>query len=370
MNCLLKVFDLSTDLIAISSLYGNIEVVNPAFQKVLGHSTDSLKGIDIISLFHQEDAIYAQQALQGMEAKQPPMELRMEDHQGNYHWVRLSIHLCMEDRKRIFIAQNISAEKHIQAELKRSISIEQHRQELNKFNHLLSHDIKEPVRNIVSFSNLALREIPANSKLEEYFQFIIQSGKQLHLLINNLLTYNHIDQQEEVSLGYFELQTLMDRLRLHLAAVMEEKHGKLVHPKLPKIYGNEHLIFMLFRHLFENGFLYNDSPQPQVEIKYECTPQYHQFLIADNGIGIESEFHHYIFDLFKRLHNRRDYRGTGIGLATARKILDKMNGEIRIVHSSPGKGSAFLVRFPVLQPRKDDLKVTVTAEPPAIVAAE
>lgn len=370
MNCLLKVFDLSSDLIAISSLSGVIEVVNPAFRQALGHPVDFVKGKNITSLFHHEDAIYAQQALERMESKQPPIELRMQDHKGQYRWVKLEIHLSTEDRKRIFLAKDISAEKRIKGALRQSIPMEEHRQELNKFNHLLSHDIKEPIRNIVSFSNLALREIPANSKLEEYFQFIIQNGKQLQLLINNLLTYNLIDRQEELPLCYFDLHLLMDRLRIRLGEVMKEKKGRLLYSELPKIYGNEQLTFMLFKQLFENGFLYNESTRPEVEVTYEHTSRYHQFLITDNGIGIESEFHHYIFDLFKRLHNRQDYRGTGIGLATVRKILDKMDGEIKVLQSRPGEGSAFLVRIPVLRPAQEPPTENPMSKPPAILAAE
>jgi|GEM_PF-1876989 len=370
MNCLLKVFELSTDLIAISSLYGTIEVVNPAFEKALGHRMDDLKGRDITSLFHEEDAIFAQQVLQRMGAQHPPMELRIRDNQGQFRWVNLQTHLSTEDRKRIFIAQAISAKNRNKVKQEDSLSLNQHREELNQLNHLLSHDIKEPVRNIVSFSNLALREVPSNSKLEEYFQFIIQSGKQLQLLINNLLMYNNIDQQDQVTFRHFEMQALIDRLRSNLSEVMAEKGGQLIYNEMPRVYGNEHLIFMVFKHLFENGFLYNNSAEPRVEVHYDSTPRFHQFLVTDNGIGIESEFHHYVFDLFKRLHNRQEYLGAGIGLATTKKILEKMDGEIRILHSSLGKGSAFLVRFPIVKPREKQSSRNLMSEPPAIAATE
>lgn len=370
MDCLIKVFELSTDLIIISSLHGAIETVNPAFQKALGFSVEKIRGSDVLSLFHKEDAAYAQQTLQQIESQPDPIELRVRNIDGRYRWVRMQIHLSDSDRKRIFIAQDITKERKMQLRLERSTPLHQVREELRQFNHLLSHDIKEPVRNIVSFSNLALREIHDKAKLEEYFHYIIQNGKQLHLLINNLLLYNNIDKQENEELCCFDMGNMIKRLSSNLAEMIKEKDGRLSHNELPTIYGNERLIYMLFKHLLENGFLYNESSEPKVEILYNATPRFHQFLITDNGIGIETEFHQYIFDLFKRLHNRQDYLGTGIGLATAKKILSRMGGEIRIMHSKPGKGSAFLVRFPIIEPPKEASKESELSESPAIAATE
>lgn len=370
MDCLLKVFELSTDLIAIASLYGDIETVNPAFQKALGVSGDKIRGSDIVSLFHEEDMAYAHRLLQQEETQARPVELRMKNAEGQYLWVKLQCHINVGDCKRIFIAQDVTKERNIRVQLEHSTPLQQVHEELRQINHLLSHDIKEPVRNIVSFSNLALREVSANSKLEEYFHYIIQNGKQLHLLINNLLLYNNIDRQQEEALQCFDMEILINRLRSNLSEVIKEKEGKLTSNKLPRVYGNERLIFMLFKHLLENGFLYNDSPEPKVDIYYEATPRFHQFLITDNGIGIETEFHQYVFDLFKRLHNRQDYMGAGIGLATAKKILCQMNGEIRIMHSKPGKGSAFLVRFPIIEPSRETCTEKRPIESPAIAATE
>ena len=165
-------------------------------------------------------------------------------------------------------------------------------------------------------------------------------------------------------------EALINRLESNLSGIIKEKGGRLLSNKLPMIYGNERLIYMLFKHLLENGFLYNDSPEPKVEIHYDATARFHQFLITDNGIGIETEFHQYVFDLFKRLHNRQDYIGTGIGLATAKKILDRLDGEIRIMHSQPGKGSAFLVRFPINSVKEKTCKEENLSESPAIAATE
>ncbi len=370
MDCLIKVFELSTDLIAISSMYGVVEAVNPAFQEALGYSEDKILGADIVTLFHEDDADFAQEALQHSEAQANPVEIRMINHQGEYRWLKLQVHISSTEHKRIFIAQDVTKQRKMQLQLERATPLHQMHEELRQFNHLLSHDIKEPLRNIVSFSNLALREIPANPKLEEYLHYIVQNGKQLHMLINNLLLYNNIDKQQHEASQCFDMEVLVNRLRSNLSEMIKEKAGRLITSKLPKLYGNERLIYLLFKHLLENGFLYNDSLKPQVEIHYDATTRFHQFLITDNGIGIETEFHQYVFDLFKRLHNRQDYMGTGIGLATAKKILGQMDGEIRIMHSKPGKGSAFLVRFPIIEPTPEACKERRINESSAIAAIE
>lgn len=348
MNCLLRIFELSSDMIFICSSVGKIELINPAAENGLGYQHDDLAGVYFSKLLYREDQWRHGESMDEISQEIPPTELRIRHKLGHYHWISCQTHISPTDQKNIIIAKDITKCKEAQQQIEESESIKKLNKELTYFNHLLSHDIKEPLRNIVSFSNLALKEIPPNSKLQDYFQYIISSGKQLHLLINNLVIYNNISQNQVLKLRDIDMDLVMDRLQTNLNHIIQQRNGKLIHGNLPKVFGNENLLFLVFKHLFENGFLYNESDEPVVEIKYYCSAHSHEFVITDNGIGIEAEYHSYVFDLFKRLHSRKQYSGTGVGLAIVKKVLEKMDGEIRIVKSVPDQGTSIKLSFPIL----------------------
>lgn len=349
MNCLLRIFELSSDMIFICSAKGKIELINPSAADGLGYQSDDITGVYFSHLLYQEDQLHFEKSIDQFPHEVSSTELRIRHQSGHYHWISCQMHPNPSDGKNIVIAKDITRCKEAQQKIEESESIKKLNQELTYFTHLLSHDIKEPLRNIVSFSNLALKEIPPNSKLQEYFQYIINSGKQLHLLINNLVIYNNISQDQLLKLKNIDMEQVIDRLRVNMDAMLQERNGKLVYGHLPQIFGNENLISLVFKHLFENGLLYNESHEPTVEIKYHCASHAHEFVITDNGIGIEAEYHSYIFDLFKRLHNRQRYSGTGVGLAIVKKVLEKMDGEIIIVQSVPGQGTSIKLSFPILK---------------------
>jgi light-regulated signal transduction histidine kinase (bacteriophytochrome) len=97
----------------------------------------------------------------------------------------------------------------------------------------------------------------------------------------------------------------------------------------------------------ETGLKYNQSPIPTVENSYHPTETHHQIIVADNGIGIEEQYHKRVFEMFKRLHNRGEYEGSGIGLAIVKLVIEKLDGTIEI-ESKVGKGTVFKILLPVV----------------------
>ena len=95
----------------------------------------------------------------------------------------------------------------------------------------------------------------------------------------------------------------------------------------------------------ENGLKYNQSETPTVEIAYESTDSHHQIIVSDNGIGIKKQYHEKIFEMFKRLHNRGAYEGSGIGLAIVKLSVKKLGGTISL-ESEVGKGTSFIINLP------------------------
>ena len=101
----------------------------------------------------------------------------------------------------------------------------------------------------------------------------------------------------------------------------------------------------MLKNVIDNGLKYNKSTVPTVELTYKETETTHKIIISDNGIGIDEAYHEHVFEMFKRLHNRGEYEGSGIGLAIAKLVTDKLNGSIQI-ESKENEGSRFIIELP------------------------
>jgi len=134
---------------------------------------------------------------------------------------------------------------------------------------------------------------------------------------------------------------LVQEIEDSIAEYLLQRNAKItVNDDFPIIKANRTRIFLLFKNLIENAIKYNESINPFVEIKYQMHHNFHQFIFDDNGIGIDEKHHHKVFEMFTRLHNTREYEGTGLGLSLSKKIAETIGGKIEL-KSQLGEGSTF-----------------------------
>ncbi len=225
--------------------------------------------------------------------------------------------------------------------------LEQANYELRTFNYIASHDIKEPIRNIGSYAGLIFRKLPSDLKLSlgDYFQIIKHSTSQLYTLIEDFAKYTALSKNDKVDKQDVNLNRLMGSIQHGLSETIKKYNGEIIVHELPVIPANSSLLYTAIKNLIENGLKYNQSQVPTVEMKYNSSATHHEIIISDNGIGIEEIFHEKIFEMFKRLHNRGEYEGSGIGLAIVKICIEKLDGQIEL-KSEKGKGSQFMIRLP------------------------
>lgn len=206
--------------------------------------------------------------------------------------------------------------------------------ELERFAFIASHDLKTPLRNINSFLKLIERKIEKGNTqdIQEYLDYASLNAKRMHNLVQDILTFSQMNT-ENVPFQTLDLNKVVNRAINNLQDLVEQKAADIQIEKLPTVVGNQAQLMILFQNLIENGLKYNSSRSPFIQIKAIETDLQYELLIRDNGIGIPEEYSDKVFDMFYRLHSQEDYSGTGIGLATCKKIAVFHGGNISIQHS-------------------------------------
>lgn len=225
--------------------------------------------------------------------------------------------------------------------------------ELSQFTSVASHDMKEPLRTISSFSDLLIRR---NSKQldkdgQMFLQFINDAAKRMTTLLEDLLKYTKVGKSN-LELQETDLDKVMVHVKNNLNAKISETNALLHIDPLPTILAELTGMTQVLQNLIANALKFqapNSIPNVQVSATKSIT--HHTIMIKDNGIGIREEDQVKIFEVFKRLHNKEQYEGSGLGLATCKKIMERYSGTISI-SSSLGNGTTFFLTFPLVENSK------------------
>jgi len=249
----------------------------------------------------------------------------------------------------VFINENIQFKNQtndlLQQMRSQNEDLESANAELEKFAFIASHDLKTPLRNINSFLKLIERKIEQGntSDVSEYIEFASLNAKRMHDLIQDILEFSRVNTKD-VTLKIIDLDTVLKTALNNLKDLIDTKHAAVNSAELPHFLCNETQMILLFQNLIENGIKYNKSPRPKINIRVEEKALEYLLFVEDNGIGIDEDYTEKVFEMFYRLHNQEEYSGTGIGLATSKKIAVYHGGDLTI-HSSTPEGTVFLLTF-------------------------
>jgi len=231
---------------------------------------------------------------------------------------------------------------------KQKVALENTNEELSNFASMVAHDVRAPLRSISNFIQLHERDLDNSSIAydKEYLDFIKLAATNLDQLTVDLLEYARSgnDSMEDEKL---ELNQLLQEVSINLSETIEMTQSEIVLPKDTfHLYGKRSQLIQLFQNLIANAIKYQDGEvRPRIEIRVKGISDKLRISVVDNGIGISEDNLEKIFEPFKRLHTSDEYQGSGIGLATCKKIIDKLDSKF-LVDSTLGKGSTFTFDLP------------------------
>jgi light-regulated signal transduction histidine kinase (bacteriophytochrome) len=237
--------------------------------------------------------------------------------------------------------------KRTEEELKqRSQDLARSNAELEQFASAASHDLKEPLLAITI--DLKLLKKRYEGKLEpEADKFIteaIDEAMQMQTLISDMLSYARVGTSGKPFVPA-DFTVVLNRSLANLRVPLEQSGAVVTHDPLPEVMADPIQLSQLLQNLINNAIKFHGEEKPRIHISAERKEKEWLFSVSDNGIGIPAEYSERIFEIFQRLHNKKEYPGTGIGLATCKKIVERHGGRIW-VKSEPGKGSTFFFTIP------------------------
>ncbi len=244
--------------------------------------------------------------------------------------------------------QDLQDSREQEAHLRETVALlERKTLEQERFIHVLSHDLREPINAINNFTALLasdhLADLPPPG--QRYLGFVQSGGARMAALLDDLLHLMQLDQHP-VSLGSVNLHALMEQVHRDLAPALGQGGGQLEVFDLPTVHGDAALLRTLLRNLVSNGLRFTRPGVPaHVSVKAGRVPGFDLIHVEDNGIGVAPEHQAAIFDMFKRLHLRREREGSGLGLSIGRRIAALHGGDLTLA-STPGSGSRFTLRLP------------------------
>jgi PAS domain S-box-containing protein len=242
---------------------------------------------------------------------------------------------------------DISARKKTDAEhARRRNELERSNAELEQFAYVASHDLREPLRMIASYTELLAEHFEGklDPRTERFIGYVREGAKRMQRLIDDLLAFSRLEARAQAQ-GPARADDALHHALADMRPLIRDAEAQITHDVLPTLLADSVQLEQLFQNILHNAIKFRRDEPVRVHVSAEAVNDMWRFAVQDNGIGIEQQYCARIFKMFQRLHDRSKYDGSGIGLAMAKKIVERHGGEIW-VESNPGQGSTFYFTLP------------------------
>lgn len=343
------IMDGTVDGLITIDKFGVVQDYNKACEMIFGYSAQEVQGQNVKMLmpapYHGDHDKYLANYHTTHEKKiigiGREVEGRRKD--GSVFPIDLSVSEVKVDDNILYsgIVRDITDRKKAEEEIMHS------NEELERFAYIASHDLQEPLRMVSNFTLLLEDEYGGvmDETAQQYMRFTIDAAQRMQDLVNDLLEYSRIGN-EDAGFSMVNTTSHVDMALTNLQEIIKESGAVITVGDMPVIYASPLRFLRLMQNLIGNAIKYRKPDMtPNVIISAKEQENDWLFSVQDNGIGMKEEYLEQIFIIFKRLHNKQDYKGTGIGLSVCRRIVENFGGKIWAV-SKPEQGSTFYFTIP------------------------
>jgi PAS domain S-box-containing protein len=331
---------------------GRIVLVNPAALQLFGAaSADQLLGKSPFDIFHRDcHAIMRERISQVLAGQRvPALEEKVIRMDGVAVDVEVVAAPVMEQGERAIqvLLRDITERKRAEAALQKTAEdLRRSNRDLEQFAYVASHDLQEPLRAVGGYVKLLQLRFPdkLDAKAQGYIAGAFDGVTRMERLISDLLAFSRVATRGDAFLPA-DLEDALGQALRNLEARLKSAQAIVARDPLPTLAVDAGQIRQLFQNLVGNAIKFHGEQPPKIHIAAKRQDGRWEFPVRDNGIGIEPQYFEKIFQIFQRLHTRKDYPGTGIGLAICKRIVERHGGALW-VESQLGHGSTFYFSLP------------------------
>jgi len=327
----------------------DIEYVNPSLTKEFGQ----YEGKKCYKYLHsRQDVCPWCKYPEVFEGKTVRWEWYSFKNQKTYDLINTPLKNVDGSVSKLEIFRDITEFKKAEAELRKTMeNLKRSNAELEQFAHVASHDLQEPLRMVASFTQLLQNRYQdkLDDDANDFINFAVDGANRMQNLISDLLIFSRVGTRGK-PFKTTDLNIVIEAVINLFRQIIKETDTKITYKPLPVILADESQMIQLLQNLISNAIKFRSEEPPHIHISGEVKADKWIFSVSDNGIGMDSKYFDRIFIIFQRLHKKSEYRGTGIGLAVCKKIIERHKGKIW-VESEVGKGSTFYFSIPKTEVR-------------------
>ena len=352
---LAAIVESSDDAIISKDLSGVIQSWNGGAERLFGYAADEVIGKPITIIIPEDRLKEEPEILSRLQRGErvEHFETVRKSKSGSLLNISLTVSPVKDPTGTVIgaskVARDITERKRQEEALRAAnLVITRANADLQQFAYSASHDLQEPLRMVATYSQLLQEEF--SGKLgetgEAYLAHTVQGVTRMERLLSDLRAYVHVSASSQEPTVDIDSGAALDKALTTLEAAILGNNASITRTSLPSVRIHQFELELLFQNLIGNAIRYRRNDPPQIHIMARLEGMNWLFAIRDNGIGIQPEYKEQIFGMFKRLHNSREYPGSGMGLAICQRIVQRAGGNIW-VESDPGRGSTFFFTLPI-----------------------
>ena len=342
------------EIVLVLEADGIMRYKSPSIERVLGYRTQDLlrkSMFEFVAAYDLPKALTVFNEAIRQNGTTQFVEFRCRDKDGSWRVLQAWLKNLLQDRVVEGIIVNLRDVSQLkqaeEAVTKTADDLARSNQELEQFAYAASHDLQEPLRKIASYTQLLQQRYKGkfDAEADKFIGYIVDGAYRMQALIRDLLMYSRAGRGE-LALEPTDMEQVLAQALSNLETALQANQAAVTHDPLPMVMASPSQMTQILQNLVGNAIKYHGDAPPKVHVSALQKSGFWQFSIQDNGIGIDPQYADRVFIIFQRLHTKKEYAGTGIGLAICKKMVERHGGQVWLESEGEGKGTTFKFTLP------------------------